>query len=296
LARLASLYETYEVNSLYFEVVLQGSLTASCGFIMAFDSDPGDDDPQQTLVGVQDMSQWEHNLSFSHLDGQQHRMHVRLRRPMLRGWYTSYNMAGDYRFSYCGQIYLYTTAAPTVAITWTLYAGYDISFFEPQIERIIPGAGGADVYQTFATARTTDANFMHTLDTVGAALATVRGVSYGTNAVVGPFRCLRFDGPGSWLLEFVAAVEASSSTAAYGLDVIRKLSDSGRGAGSVTALRREYAQAFTFGGATNIPFFSRAKITVPDATSTFVDVGFVNGATFTGYVLTIIWGLVSLLA
>jgi hypothetical protein len=145
LARLASLYETYEVNSLYFEVVLQGSLTASCGFIMAFDSDPGDDDPQQTLVGVQDMSQWEHNLSFSHLDGQQHRMHVRLRRPMLRGWYTSYNMAGDYRFSYCGQIYLYTTAAPTVAITWTLYAGYDISFFEPQIERIIPGAGGADV-------------------------------------------------------------------------------------------------------------------------------------------------------
>jgi len=134
-AKLGTLYEKYRFNSLSFEVMLQGPTTSSASVIQAFDADPGDPDPTQDLDGVKLMSSWKHTRTSTFLDGQKHLMPVRVNQPDA-GYYTSFDPAGDYRLSYCGQYYLYAIAGDA-NVNALVYCTFDVTFYEPQLENPI---------------------------------------------------------------------------------------------------------------------------------------------------------------
>jgi len=133
LQALSNLYEKYRFNLLEFDVHLQGPTTDSATVIQAFDTDPGDPDPAASLDGIKQMCSWAHNQSSTFLDGQPHKMVVRVNQPDS-GYYTSFDTnGGDYRLSYAGQYYLYSLVGGAT-VTAIVYVKYDITFYEPEME------------------------------------------------------------------------------------------------------------------------------------------------------------------
>lgn len=130
---LNSLFEKYQINRLTFRLKSVGSLISDCAVIMAFDTDAGDKDPSEDVSGLAAMQVWNHHTFASHLSPVGKDLVVTLQQPDS-GFYTSFDVAGDFRLSYCGQLYVYVMTPPSSGdITWILQCDYSVTFFEPQI-------------------------------------------------------------------------------------------------------------------------------------------------------------------
>jgi len=130
LAKLSSLFEKYRINSLSFELTCTGATTSAAALIMAFDADAGDPDPTAASI----MRSWNHNLVVESNTGGSNVLIVKVTQPDS-GYYTSFDPAGDYRLSFCGQIYTYLlnkTVGASVQLMLSVH--YDITFYEPQLD------------------------------------------------------------------------------------------------------------------------------------------------------------------
>jgi len=129
LAVINELFEKYRINSLAFEITCTGATTSAAAIICGFDADAGDPDPTTGAL----MRSWQHNLVIESNTGGANVLIVRVQQPDS-GYFTSYDTAGDYRLSFCGQFYTYLlnkTAAASVTLMCSVH--YDVTFYEPQL-------------------------------------------------------------------------------------------------------------------------------------------------------------------
>jgi hypothetical protein len=166
------MFEKYRVNRLFFELKLVCPGTQSISVIQAFDTDPGDPDPNVDEAGVTAMASWRHNQTVTSgdpvgrltvIDGAPH-----------DALFTSYDPAGDLRLAFVGQYYVYLLSATATGLGVQVKVTYDIDFFEPQIET----ATTAAVTRGTGTAATNPPTY-GAWDTVSAlvqTLSTVEGV------------------------------------------------------------------------------------------------------------------------
>lgn len=142
---LSALYEKYKVNSIEFEVTLTCPTSIAGQYVLAFDHDIGDEDPPNTQGGVLGMLEWHEHLVCSTFDGVTHRLKLPPSAFSLPGgnsYYTSYDKAGDLRFSYFGQWYLYSMSVTNVGVGIAVTCHYDVTYYVPQLGGMVAGGTG----------------------------------------------------------------------------------------------------------------------------------------------------------
>lgn len=190
LGKLSALFQRYQYRSLVFEIQLSLPSTSAASLVLGFQVDPGDPDPPETYEGIRAMCSWPHSVTV--VNGwPKATMTVVLRQP-AEGYYCSYDAAGDLRFSYPGQLYLYRIAAGATASA-TIKCSYDIEFYEPDMADMRESQFTNDANVT----RPSDSNaWASSVATVLNTLGRVRGVQ----VVVDAFgTCLKF-APGLYSL------------------------------------------------------------------------------------------------
>jgi hypothetical protein len=131
MTRLSPLFEYYRIHSLKFTFVLAGPLTDSCQIVAGVDPDPNDDAPPISVEGCAAILTNPCHCTMTLNDGVPHVMTFKVS-GVRDDLFTSYEEGGDYRFSYCGAVYVYALVPPSAAgVTLSCTVSYDITLHTP---------------------------------------------------------------------------------------------------------------------------------------------------------------------
>ena len=165
IATLNTLFEKYYINSLRFNIQTVGPMTDDVQIIHAFDTDPSDPMPPESLAGLQMLASWNHHQILTHSQTRTRSMPVHIQQPST-GQFGSSSAAGDPRLAYAGNYMLYLiVAAGTAQYGVTISVNYDITFFEPQLQDSLYSAFDQDSRATDTWDYNTGFGFNHLNDT-----------------------------------------------------------------------------------------------------------------------------------
>jgi len=216
IARIASLYDKYSINSLTFELVASGSMATAATAIMFFDIDCTDSQPPASTTGAACMLSSGHALLCNVVGSASFKMPVKIVAPSS-GYYSSYDNPGaDPRLTYAGLFYLFLVGS-NGSVPFQIMVHYDVTLWEPSLvlatytdfEWQNLGSGARPV------ANTSGPGWDLIGDTLARLASTVEGVTTWTSSAGDLGLKLK---PGTYYLQQTYRAKAADTCNAVGFD------------------------------------------------------------------------------